>query len=212
MSRTLQEVLTDEASAVDVIAIGGSAGAVGMLTRLLKSLAPDFVTPIVVVVHLPRRRPSALAAALQASSPLQVVEAQDKEPLRRGRVHLAPPDYHMLLDDGPVLALSVEEPVHFSVPSIDVLFESTADVFGPRAAAVVLSGANQDGADGLAAIARAGGLPLVLDPSDCSSPEMPRAALAQTPDAVVLSFADLVRALARLGAPHPQDAAPRAPA
>jgi two-component system chemotaxis response regulator CheB len=199
MSRTLADVL-GEPGAVDLIAIGGSAGSIETLGRLFDGLPADFAAPIAVVVHLPRRRPSALAAALQPSSPLPIVEARDKEPLRPGRVHVAPPDYHMLVDEGPALALSVEEPVHCSVPAIDVLFESAADVFGARMVGVVLSGANHDGADGLSAVARAGGLALVHDPLECSSPEMPRAALARTPDALMLSLTDLRRVLGRLGA------------
>lgn len=202
MSWTLAEALACQPGAIDVIAIGGSAGSIETIGRLLDAVPGDFAAPIVVVVHLPRRRPSALVAALQVRSRLPVDEAQDKEPLRPGRVHVAPPDYHLLVDDGATLALSVEEPVHFSVPAIDVLFESAADVFGPRVAAVVLSGANNDGAAGLAAVARAGGVPLVLDPRECSSPEMPTAAREQTPNALVLSLADLVRVLAHLGAPR----------
>jgi len=202
MSWTLAEALACQPGAIDVIAIGGSAGSIETIGRLLAAVPGDFAAPIVVVVHLPRRRPSALVAALQVRSRLPVDEAQDKEPLRPGRVHVAPPDYHLLVDDGATLALSVEEPIHFSVPAIDVLFESAADVFGPRVAAVVLSGANNDGAAGLAAVARAGGVPLVLDPRECSSPEMPTAALEQTPNALVLSLADLVRVLAHLGAPR----------
>lgn len=202
MSWTLAEALACQPGAIDVIAVGGSAGSIETIGRLLDAVPGDFAAPIVVVVHLPRRRPSALVAALQVRSRLPVDEAQDKEPLRPGRVHVAPPDYHLLVDDGATLALSVEEPVHFSVPAIDVLFESAADVFGPRVAAVVLSGANNDGAAGLAAVARAGGVPLVLDPRECSSPEMPTAAREQTPNALVLSLADLVRVLAHLGAPR----------
>ena len=205
MTRTLANMRSPDPGSVDLIAIGGSAGAIETLARLFAGLPADYAAPLAVVVHLPRRRPSALAAALQTSCPLPIVEAQDKEPLRPGRVHVAPPDYHMLVDEGATLALSVEEPIHFSVPAIDVLFESAADVFGPRAAAVVLSGANQDGADGLAAVARAGGLPLILDPRECPSPEMPTAALARTPDALVLSLADLGRVLTHLGAPRSRE-------
>ncbi len=202
---TLAAALAYQPGAVDLIAIGGSAGSIEAIATLLDGVPGDFAAPIAVVVHLPRRRPSALLAALQARSRLPIVEAQDKEPLRPGRVHVAPPDYHLLVDEGATLALSVEEPIHFSVPAIDVLFESAADVFGPRAAAVVLSGANHDGANGLAAVARAGGLPLILDPRECSSPEMPTAALAQTPGALVLSLADLGRVLTRLGAPRSRE-------
>jgi two-component system chemotaxis response regulator CheB len=195
----LANALSPASRTVELIAIGGSAGSIETLARLLDGLPAAYAAPLAVVVHLPRRRPSALAAALQPISPLPIVEAQDKEPLRPGRVHLAPPDYHMLVDEGATLALSVEEPVNFSVPAIDVLFESAAAVFGPRLAAVVLSGANRDGAQGLAAVARAGGLALVQDPRECSSPEMPAAALASTPDAISVSLADLRRVLARLG-------------
>jgi len=200
MTRTLANVLSPIPGTVDLIAIGGSAGAIETLARLFASLPADYAAPVAVVVHLPRRHPSALAAALQTSCALPIVEAQDKEPLRPGRVHVAPPDYHLLVDENATLALSVEEPVHFSVPAIDVLFESAAAAFGPRVAAVVLSGANRDGADGLAAVARAGGLALVQEPGECVASEMPTAALARTPDAVALPLADLRRVLAGLGA------------
>jgi two-component system chemotaxis response regulator CheB len=107
---------------------------------------------------------------------LQVVEAADKERLDPGTVYVAPPDYHLLID-GPELALSTDALVNYSRPSIDVLFESAADSFEHRTVGVILTGANADGAAGLAAIRRAGGLGIVQDPAGAERPEMPRAAI-----------------------------------
>jgi two-component system chemotaxis response regulator CheB len=189
--------------AVDLLVVGGSAGAVETLVRLLASLPPAFAVPIAVVVHLPRRRASALSAALAPHCRLRVSEVQDKEPLRPGCVHVAPPDYHLLVDEGGTLALSVDPPVRSSIPSIDVLFESAALVHGPRVAGLVLSGANDDGADGLRAIADAGGVALVHAPEECAARTMPERALARCPRAVACSLADLERVIHDLGAVAP---------
>jgi two-component system chemotaxis response regulator CheB len=114
-----------------------------------------------------------------------VVEPDDKDRILPGHVYLAPAGYHMLVERGSV-ALSTDAPIWFARPSIDVLFESVADAYGPRTVAVVLTGANQDGAAGAEAIRNAGGRVLVEDPSSAVSPELPRAALARfTPDAVL---------------------------
>lgn len=179
-----------------VVVVGGSAGSVEALARLLDRLPPGFGLPVVVVVHQPRRRPSALAEALAPHGPLAVEQAQDKVPLQAGAVFVAPPDYHLLVERGGFLALSVDEPVNYSRPSIDVLFESAADAYGPRTIGVVLSGANADGARGLAAVCRAGGVALVQSPEEASSPEMPRAALAECPRAQVLSIERIAARLA----------------
>ena len=152
-----------------------------------KGLPADFATPIVVLIHLPRHRSSALGGALSGRCRLALREPLDKEPLAPATVYLAPPDYHLLIDPGPSFALSVDEPLNFSRPSIDVLFESAADVLGRRCAAVLLSGANQDGARGLRAIQAAGGLVAIQDPADAAQGAMPAAALALCPDAQVLS-------------------------
>jgi two-component system, chemotaxis family, protein-glutamate methylesterase/glutaminase len=185
---------------VDVVVVGGSAGALDALAQVLGALPPAFRLPIALVIHLPRDGSSALAQVLGRCCPLPVREAHDKEPLSPGTVHVAPPGYHLLVDVGPALALSVDAPVHFSIPSIDVLFESAASTCGARVAGIVLSGASGDGAAGLAAICAAGGVAAVQDPAEATVATMPAAALARCPRAIVLPAAELHRLLVRLDA------------
>jgi two-component system chemotaxis response regulator CheB len=169
------------------ILVGGSAGASEVVSLVLGALPADFATPIVVVIHLPRHRPSALAGALGGKCRLALREPLDKEPLAPATVYLAPPDYHLLIDPGPSFALSVDAPVNFSRPSIDVLFRSAAHVLGPGCAGVLVSGASPDGAHGLRAIQQAGGLVAIQDPNDAAQAAMPEAARALCPDAPILS-------------------------
>ncbi|HEV7731397.1 MAG TPA: chemotaxis protein CheB [Candidatus Binatia bacterium] len=191
--------MTSERTAlVDAVVVGGSAGAIDALGGLLGALPADFALPVVVVVHLPRQHPSLLAEAVAHRCRLPVHEVEDKEPLGGGVVYVAPPDYHLLVDVGPSFALSVEAAVNYSIPSIDVLFESAADVFGARVAGVVLTGANDDGARGLAAIAAAGGPVFVQDPDEASVPQMPAAAQAACPQATVATVRDIGHALMAL--------------
>lgn len=163
-------------TAPKVIVVGGSAGGLEAVTELLIA-APDLTPPIVIVLHLARHRPSLLADVLSANLRRPVLEAEDKMPLSPRHVYVAPPDYHLLIDEGPALALSVDLPLHFSLPSIDVLFESAADVLGSGVIAVLLSGANDDGARGIRAILAAGGRAMVQAPEQAASRAMPRAAI-----------------------------------
>ncbi len=190
----------DARHAVELVLVGGSAGSLDALSELLAAVPGDWTVPIVVVVHLARDAPSALAEVLGAYTPLPVVEAEDKQPLGEGTIHVARPAYHLLVDAGPALALSVDDPERFSMPSIDVLFESAAATCGAGVAAVVLSGANDDGARGLAAIRAAGGMAAVQAPDDAEVDVMPRAALASCPDAVVLPARGLGEWLGSLAA------------
>ncbi len=171
---------------VDVVVIGGSAGSLDALTRLLPGLPSGWSVPLVIVVHLPRDGPSSLAEVLAAHTARRVVEAEDKQPLEGDTIHVARPGYHLLLDAGPALALSVDDPVNFSMPSVDVLFESAVATCGAGVAAVVLSGANEDGTRGLAAVRAAGGVAAVQAPEDAAVDVMPRAAIRRCPDAAVL--------------------------
>lgn len=170
----------------EVVVIGGSAGSIDALSVLLPSLPATLRAAVVVVIHLPRERPSLLSQIFRPRCALPVREAQDKEPVEPGTVYFAPPDYHVLLDAGPTLALSVDDPVHFSRPSIDVLFESAADACGAKLLGILLSGANSDGAQGLAAVQAAGGSTLVQSPDSCTMPFMPEAALSRMQPAGVL--------------------------
>lgn len=184
---------------VDAVCIGASAGGVEALLALLPGLPAGLPVPIFVVLHQPRSVPSPLAALFAARCALAVREPDDKEPVRAGTVYFAPPDYHLLLDKGPLLQLSADAPVSWSRPSIDVLFESAADAHPGRLAAVLLSGANDDGAAGLQAVQRAGGVTVVQDPATAAAATMPQAALNRIkPDFVLplAAIADLLRTLA----------------
>ena len=166
--------------AFELIAIGASWGGMNALGRVLEVLPGDFEIPIVVAQHRPvaTATDAMLETVLARSSKLEVVPAADKEPLDPGRVYVAPADYHLLVEPGH-LALSADEPVEFSRPSIDVLFESAAASYGPRTVGVLLTGMNQDGAAGLARIVAAGGYTVAQDPATAERGEMPAAAIAR---------------------------------
>jgi two-component system, chemotaxis family, protein-glutamate methylesterase/glutaminase len=162
--------------AVDAVVIGASAGAVEALSALLPALPPELQTPVIVVVHLPPSRPSLLAELFAAKCQLAVREAGDKDEVAPNTIWFAPPGYHLLIERERRFALSVDEPVNYSRPSIDVLFESAADVYHDRLLALVLTGANQDGAAGAAAVRARGGLVGVQDPSTALAATMPTVA------------------------------------
>lgn len=185
---------------IEAVVVGASAGGVEAVIRLLVALPADARAAFFVVLHLPRERQSLLPGIFQSRCALPVQEAEDKEPVQAGRVYVAPPDYHLLLDQGPSLALSSDEPVNYSRPAIDVLFESAADVYGQRLLGVILTGGNQDGAAGLAAVRRAGGTAVVQRPDSAQVSLMPSSALALSPDSEVLELDGIARLLASLPA------------
>jgi two-component system, chemotaxis family, protein-glutamate methylesterase/glutaminase len=172
-------------SEYDAVVIGASWGGLHAMEFLLSDLPGDFPAPIAVAQHRDADAEDHLLPKLLARhTPLEVRDADHDDVLRPGSVLLAPPGYHMLIEGGRV-NLSVDEPVQFARPSIDVLFESAAETFGDRLIGVVLTGANADGAAGLAAIAHRGGHTIVQDPATAERPEMPRAALAAKPDQIL---------------------------
>ncbi|MFY2763460.1 chemotaxis protein CheB [Arenimonas sp. MALMAid1274] len=177
------------------IVIGVSSGGVEALGQLLPALPPTLRAAVMVVLHLPPDRPSLLSAIFAGACALPVKEAEDKEDVQPGHVYFAPPDYHLLVDRGPRLVLSFDPPVQFSRPAIDPLFQTAADVYGKRLWGIVLTGNSEDGADGLAAVHRAGGRCFVQDPRTAASPLMPGAALARVPGATSLPLLELARRL-----------------
>ena len=185
-------------SHVELVVIGASAGGVSALRQLVGALPRGFRRPVVLVLHLPRDRPSLLVDVLASVAALPVIEADDKQPLLPGHVYVAPPDYHLLVEDRSSLALSVDEPVLFSRPSIDVLFQSAADAFGPGLLAILLTGASADGSDGVAAVRAAGGAAWIQDPRDAEVSLMPASAIAQAGADAVLSLDRITRRLAEL--------------
>jgi two-component system chemotaxis response regulator CheB len=178
-------------ASAEAIVIGASAGALEALSLILPSLPAGYGLPLLVVVHVPPDKKSLLAELFQAKCSVKVREAEDKESISGGTVYFAPPDYHLLVEMDKSLSLSNEEPVLYSRPSVDVLFESAADAYGPSLIAIVLTGANQDGAKGLKAVADAGGTAIVQNPKAAYASAMPEAAIAQCPGARVMSLTEI---------------------
>jgi two-component system, chemotaxis family, protein-glutamate methylesterase/glutaminase len=183
---------------IGAVAIGASAGGVQALSVLLPALPAEAAVAVFIVLHLPRDRPSILAEVFSRKCLLDVREAQDKEPVIAGTVYFAPANYHLLLDHGPQLALSVDDLVHHSRPSIDVLFESAAEVYGNRLLGIILTGANEDGAQGLAAVHDAGGLTVVQTPETAQSPRMVISALKLRQPDYVLPLEEIAAMLSAL--------------
>jgi two-component system chemotaxis response regulator CheB len=184
---------------VSLVALGASWGGLDAIRTLLGRLPANLGAPIVVAQHRAAESHAyALRDILAAATRLHVREAADKDRLEDGTVYLAPPDYHLLVEEEGTLALSTDALVMWARPSIDVLFESAAEAYRERCAAVVLTGANADGAAGLARVAELGGAALVQEPANAERAEMPRAALAAVPSARVGELPELADALATL--------------
>lgn len=180
-----------------IIVVGTSWGGLSALRTLIGGLPPDLQVPVVVVQHRHRQSDNLLSTLLQEQTSLNVCEVEDKAPVTAGNVYVAPADYHLLVDGG-AFSLTLDAPVRYSRPSIDVTFQSAADSFGARAVGVVLTGANADGASGLRRVADRGGLAVVQDPAGAESPTMPAAALQAVPQARVLPLDRIAPFLATL--------------
>jgi len=178
----------------DIIVIGGSAGGLEALMRLLSALPPDLPAAIGVVLHRSPVLSSNLSEVIKRSSQLPVVEVYEREPLRSGHVYLAPRDRHLRFDDGRFDARR-DVPEHRFRPAIDPLFVSAANEYNSRVVGVLLSGGGEDGIAGLIAIKAAGGLSLVQDPSDAVTPVLPLNAIRKDDVDMVLKAADLALAL-----------------
>ncbi len=167
------------------VAIGCSAGGLKALSALLPELPADYPLKVFVVIHVPPHKRSLIANLFNEKSRMKVVEAEDKMPIEPGHIYFAPPDYHLQIESDETLSLSSEDPVLFSRPSINVMFETAADVYGEGLIGIVLTGANDDGAEGLRAIAEAGGKAIVQDPRTAFSDFMPNAAIRACPSALI---------------------------
>lgn len=177
------------------VVIGASAGGVQALRVLLGRLPSAFAPPVLIVQHILSDRPSMLAGLYTSVCARPVCEAEDKQPLVPGRVVFAPPGYHLLVEDRECVALSIDEPVLYSRPSIDVLLESASRVFSTELLAIILTGASADGAEGARAVRRAGGKVWIQAPADAEAPIMPEAALAIAGADAVLSLRGLADGL-----------------
>jgi len=171
---------------IEAVVLGASAGGIEALLRVLDDLPQPWHLPLVAVLHLPEGHDSLLAEIFTERLRLPVLEAADKMPLVPGHVYFAPPGYHLSIERDRRFSLSCEPPVRFSRPSIDVLMASAADAYGPAVAGMLLTGANDDGAEGLQRIHLAGGITAVQDPDEAQISIMPQAAIAlHSPDHVL---------------------------
>jgi two-component system, chemotaxis family, protein-glutamate methylesterase/glutaminase len=182
----------------DIIVVGGSAGALDVMIDIAHALPRKFSGSVFIVSHIGANR-SHLPELLSRAGPLPALHPQEGEPIRPGHIYIAPPDRHMLLQHDRI-RLSRGPRQHFTRPAVDPLFRSAAEVFGPRAIGVVLSGAGSDGAAGLESVGRAGGVTVVQDPAAALYPEMPRNASAAISVDHVAPRDELPRLLKRLSA------------
>jgi two-component system chemotaxis response regulator CheB len=162
---------------VEALVIGASAGGVEALVALLPALTAEFALPVFCILHLPGDRESRLAELFDDRLPLPVREAADKEAIAPGTVYFAGAGYHLSVERDRTFSLSCEPPLHWARPAIDVLMESAADAYGAGLAGILLTGANQDGAQGMAQIRACGGFTVVQDPADAQVATMPRRAI-----------------------------------
>lgn len=183
---------------VRAVVIGASAGGVAALFKVLGGLPMGFAPPVLCVLHLPGDRNSQLAEVLQRRLRRPVREARDKEPIEPGLIYVAGPGYHVSVEHDLTFSLSQEDPVHFSRPAIDFLFTSAADAYGSDLLGVLLTGANEDGAEGLAYIHSQGGRTVVQDPDDAQVSLMPEAALALHQPDLILTLSGIERLLSTL--------------
>jgi len=182
----------------DLVAIGASWGGLDAVRTILRGLPAELDAAVVIAQHrAPESHPTAYRDLLGAVTLLKVFEPADKEPLEAGAVYVAAPDYHLLVDRG-TLSLSTDEPVQYARPSIDVLLQTAAEAYRERCVGVVLTGANADGALGLARVAELGGAAIVQDPDEAERSEMPRAALTAVPKATVAPVAEIASLLVEL--------------
>jgi two-component system chemotaxis response regulator CheB len=181
-----------------LVAVGASWGGLDVLRVILGALPADFGAAVVIAQHRsPDSHRNAFRDLLAAVTRLRVCEADDKDELRPSQVYVAAPDYHLLVEDGRI-SLSTEDRVQYARPSVDVLLESAAEAYRERCIGVILTGANADGAVGLARVVELGGTAIVQDPATAARSEMPRAALAAVPDARVAAPDEIAPLLVEL--------------
>ncbi|QOY96739.1 chemotaxis protein CheB [Massilia sp. UMI-21] len=178
----------------ELVVIGGSAGGVDALFKLLPAIPADYPSAVVCILHVPADRGSRLAELFELRAAVPVREARDKEPVEPGVIYFAGSGYHLSVERDRCFSLSCEAPVQFARPAIDVLMESAADAYGPRMAGVLLTGANHDGADGMCRIRERGGLTVVQDPLEAQASAMPEEAIRRCAPDLVLPLSG-IRAL-----------------
>jgi two-component system, chemotaxis family, protein-glutamate methylesterase/glutaminase len=177
------------------VIIGGSAGSFQVVTRILSSLPVNFPLPILLCLHRLKHVRSGFVEALSIKASIPVIEPFDKDHLKPGKAYLAPANYHMYIELGNRVALSTEDPVNHSRPSIDLSFITAAQVYREKLIGIILSGANKDGAYGLKKIKDLGGLAIVQDPEECQVKTMTETSLKLTPVDHVMKTPEIIKFL-----------------
>ncbi|MGA0556990.1 chemotaxis protein CheB [Larkinella sp. VNQ87] len=183
------------------VVIGGSAGSIEVFLKLLPALPMPLSFAVIIVVHRKNSTDSSLAHVLSIKTAVPIQDVEDKDPVLAGNMYLAPADYHLLIEKDEVFSLDNSEKVNYSRPSLDVTFESAADVYGPALVGVLLSGANADGTAGLKAIKQAGGIIVAQKPETAQSSFMPQQAIMHAPVDHVLDVDGLITFLRSLNRP-----------
>ncbi|MDB5256850.1 MAG: chemotaxis protein CheB [Chitinophagaceae bacterium] len=176
----------------ELVIIGGSSGSLDIVLKIISNIRKDISAAIVVVVHRKTTSDSTLSELLSVRSSLPVKEVEDKDTILRGTVYLAPPDYHLLFEKKHIFALDYSEKVNYSRPSIDVTFDSAAEAYGSNTVAILLSGANADGTNGLKAIHQASGVTIAQSPGTASFPYMPEQAILNAPVDYQMSVEEMI--------------------
>jgi len=174
------------------VVIGGSAGSFQGIVKILSAIPGDFPLPVIMALHRLKHVRHGFVEALSLKSTLPVVEPDDKEPVRKGTVYLAPANYHLSIELGNSFSLSTEEMVNSSRPSIDITLSSAAYVYRNKLVGILLSGANRDGGMGMKNICDKGGVTIVQEPSECMIDTMPKAALALTPIDYTMKIEEII--------------------
>ena len=184
----------------EAIVIGVSSGGMNALKFLFSALPVDFSIPIIIVQHIGPHSDNQWIKLLNNNSKLSIKEADEKEKIENGKVYIAPPNYHLLIEKDKTFSLTIDERVNYSRPSIDVLFESAAEVYKNKLIGVILTGSNNDGTNGLKRIKEYGGLTIVQDPATAESSYMPASAIAVVQINYILSLEDIMKLLIKIDA------------
>lgn len=192
------------AKKIEAVVIGASAGGIEALKKILPALPKTYPLPIIIVLHIPAGEPSLLPEVFRDKIKLKVKEANDKETIEPGTIYFAPSSYHLLIEENKTFSLSIKEPVLFSRPSIDILFQSAAKAYGESLVGILLTGANKDGAMGLKKIKEANGIAIVQNPISAEMPEMPAAGMAFASPECVLSLDKIADFLQKLNDVSPE--------
>lgn len=179
----------------ELVLIGGSAGSFKAIFRAVKSFSVNLNKAVIIIIHRKKNFFSEIEKLFAENSRISLREICDKEEIRKNTIYIAPANYHVLIEKEQIFSLDVSDAVWYSKPSIDVTFESAADVYGDKCTAILLSGANQDGAEGLLKLRNCGALTIVQDPDEAEMSEMPRAAIAVNAAECVLLNKDIFELL-----------------